>query len=146
MSTKVKVSLVVVFALATFAFGRYSSPEKIRIETKTIEVEKIVYVEREKHKETTVVTRPDGSKEEHTVEDTKTSKKEDGKSKESSSLSESTSHGPKTNLSALAGVPFSDLRAPVYGLAATRSFIGPISAGVWALTSGTAGVSFGLSF
>lgn len=153
--TKTKVILVILALVATYAFGRYSAPTKTITEVKVVEVEKKTSdteANRNKHKvtETTETTYPDGRKEVKTVvtEDSNTDKKSSttsDSSKNSDSKTVVESRAGKITISALAGLTFPNT-TPVYGGHLTADVIGPISTGVWALSSGASGISVGLSF
>src|SRR5258706_14382864 len=74
MDRKYKYGIAGVAVLGAFALGRYTVPEKVRIETKTVEVEKkttdkTTDIKKEKRKKTTIttITHPDGTKETSTV-------------------------------------------------------------------------------
>ncbi len=151
IKNKYKVGAVVVGLTTAFAFGRYSVPEKIKIETKVVEVEKkVVTVVRDKHKNTKIVdvVKPDGSKETTTtvIEDTVT----DRKSKETgttnaASSSETTKGDSKVTISALGGYDLNSSKL-VYGLSLTKPILGPIALGVFGLSNKTLGFSLGLTF
>lgn len=159
MSVKSKVILTILSLLAAYGFGRWSAPEKVRVETKIVEVEKIIKdtktdVNRDKHKQTTVVevTKPDGTKETTTttIEDTKTDKTTEGssvteKKVDSETVKEITRASAKVTLSALYGAPVTGGK-PVYGGVITKPFLGPLSAGAFLLTPSTLGLSLGLTF
>lgn len=138
--------------IGTFALGRYTGPEKVRTETKIVEVEKKTKKsETEKHKETEVVeiTHPDGTKEKKTkiVEDAnrKTAEKDESKKSQDSST-EITRSGGKLYIQGLAGLDRFNIIAPIYGISISREILGPISVGGWGLSNGAFGVSLGLSF
>ena len=145
---------------ASYLCGRYSAPEKIRIETK---IEKqIVEVQVEKRDEeksgekTEVITqiiRPDGTKISRTrIEarhesnakseastETKVSEKID-KTKEITNRS-----GVAVNI--LAGLPLASItHGLVYGASFTTPFFGPIEIGAWGFTDMRIGISMGLRF
>lgn len=146
---------------ATFAAGRWSAPEKIKTETKIVEVEKKVSVsdkdkkeKRHKKTEKKEVTKPDGTKEVITIiTDDKTSEQSYKETQVSSNekttdeKKEVTKSSSRTHLSALAGI---DVTKPskglTYGLHVSREILGPISIGIFGFTNGTAGCSIGLSF
>ncbi len=132
---------------ASFALGIYVTPDKVRVETKVVEVVKQVEVEREKHKETTVTERPDGSKETKTVEDTKTQKNTEETKDSNTAVKESETHpSNKISISALGGFQTYNAFYPVYGLSISRPLIGPVVIGLWGITPGVVGVSLGLQF
>lgn len=161
MSTKVKVIIAVAVVAAAFAVGRYTVPEKVRVETKVVEVIKKVKdtsidqtQKKDKRTTTTTIVRPDGTKETTTVveEITHTDKKTDiveneEKDKQADSKTEVVKASSRLNISALGGVDFlHGPITPVFGAAITKDIIGPVSLGAFGLTNGTAGVSLGLSF
>lgn len=158
MNNKVKYGILFPVLIVSFGIGRYSAPEKVRTETKIVEVEKKSTkkeVDTDKHKETKVVEviNPDGTKTTTTiiVEDTDQKKKETDKSSRKSNydtVSEVSRSGSRISLSALAGSDLRNLHAlvPVYGVAANKELLGPITVGVFGMSNGLAGVSLGLNF
>lgn len=161
MTQKTKIILVSAALLTSFAAGRWLAPEKIRIEIKTVEVEKKidqtqVDAERNRRRETTITeeTRPDGTKTKttHSTDEAETHKTVDKSTvddvtKSTTEEKEVTRGTAKVTISALAGLKPTDLTAPpVYGLAITKPILGPITVGLWGLTSGTIGFSAGLTF
>lgn len=160
MQTKAKIIISSVSLLAAFAFGRYSAPEKVKTETKTVEVEKKTEdtktdVDKNRHKETKVVevTRPDGSKEKTTevTEDTNVFKKTDQSTTDNTTKSaeeskETTYAAAKVTISALAGANVSSLSVPVFGASVSKPILGPIAVGLFGFANGLAGFSIGLTF
>ena len=160
MTTKTKIIVASVSLLTAFALGRYTVPTKTKIEVRTVTVEKTIdktqtQTDQDKHKETTVTEtiKPDGTKQTvtQTVEDTQTQK--DQKTVDTSQTQttqdktkEITRQGSPVTILALAGVSYHNLSTPVYGASVSRNLLGPISMGVWGLSSGTFGVGVGLSF
>jgi hypothetical protein len=136
MSKYIAAVIVVVIA---YAAGRYTAPEKIKTEIKTVEVEKVVT--KVQHKKVVIRENKDGSKETVIITDTKSDEK--GKSNTDIKNKEVTNKG-SFNISVLAGssVPING----VLGVSATKSVLGPITVGAWGLTNGTAGLSVGLNF
>ena len=158
MTTKVKIIIIVVSLATSFAVGRYTVPTKTVTVVKTVEIEKKVTDTNEnkkEHKKTTIteLDKPDGTKQTTTVitDDTDADKKID-QTLDQTDTSESTKTvvktGSRLNIAALVGMPVTNLSNPalVYGVHVSRDLIGPISIGVWGLSSGTAGFSAGLSF
>lgn len=151
MSTRNKVILCVILLATSYAAGRYTTPQSIKI----VEVEKKVAkdstkTEKDSHKKvvTKKVTHPDGTTDETTTttDDTSSSKQTksvvaDDKSKSSEIIKSS---GILT-IEALAGVNPLDGKF-AYGASISRNLIGPIRLGAWGLTSGQIGVSLGLGF
>lgn len=161
MSTKAKVILAVIALLTAFAVGRYTVPEKIRIEKQIVEVEKKTETKetdtnRNKHKETKVVevVKPDGTKETTTTttEDTETDKKTNQQDHSESTnttkeTKEVTAGTQKTTIAFMAGTGFSlDSQKAFLGAQVYKPVLGPIGIGVWYLTNSTVGASIGLSF
>lgn len=150
--------MYVLILLCTFCAGRFSAPERIKIETKIVEVERKSEdtkkdVDKNKHKETKVVevVKPDGSKETTTTtteDSASNSSKETSTNTETETASttskEVTRSSSKTILSAMYGIPFTG-GLPVYGGSVYREVIGPIGIGASYLTSGVVCVSLGLS-
>jgi membrane glycosyltransferase len=163
MSNKSKLILAVIAIAVAFAAGRFTTPERVKIQKEIVEVEKktkdtSTEAERSKRKETTVreVIHPDGTKETITtiIEDSDTRKKSDTREtqevarKETETKEVEKSKG-KLTLSALAGskVSLSEGVSPlIYGGHISKEVLGPVSLGVFGLSNGIAGVSIGLSF
>lgn len=160
MTTKSKIIIASIALLTSYAFGRWSAPEKVKIETKIVEVEKKTETsktdtDRNKHKETTVTetTRPDGTKETttKTVEDTQTDRKTNTSKTDDTTITESKSKevtysSSKVTVSALAGVNVLKGGLPDYGASLTKPILGPITVGAFAFQSGMVGCSLGLTF
>ena len=162
METRQKVIISVCALALAFATGRYTVPEKIKVETKIVEVEKKTENKKEdvnqnKHKETktVIVEKPTGEKETTTttVEDTKTDKssdtaKNDTTTKDSTENKDIKLGDSKVTVSALAGVQYSVGTgvAPVYGACVSKPIIGPVTVGLWGLSNASGGVSVGLTF
>lgn len=145
MTTKTKVIVAVISLATAYGFGRWSAPEKIKIETKTVTVEVTTEkkeTDKDTHKKTTVkeVTKPDGSKEKITeiVEDTTTKTKTKSKDKVSEvteSVTEKTYSTSKVTVLALAGVPITG-GLPDFGLSVSKPILGPISISIGMFKSG----------
>jgi hypothetical protein len=167
--TRNKIIAAILLLLTSFAFGRYSAPEKVKIEKQVVTTESDkkdtdkktqTDLDRNKHVETTTLEKklPDGTtvKETKTVEDTSTQKKRDQQvlmdeqstdthSEKESKLVESGRN--KLNLSLLVGAQVTKLSEPlVYGVSASRPFLGPVTLGLWGTTQKVGGVSVGLQF
>lgn len=160
MSTKLKIAVGAIALLAAFAAGRFLTPEKVRIETRTVEVEKKTSesssdtnIDRHRETTTTETTRPDGTKEKKTtvVEDTQANRKhddktDDEKSSDSSSVKIVERSSAKVTISALAAVnPFTP--GPfLYGASISKPILGPLSLGAFGFSDGRIGLSAGLTF
>lgn len=144
----VKVLVIAILALVgAYALGRYTSP--VKVETKIVEVEKKqTETERDKRKETTttVVEKPDGTKETvtRTVEDTSTRKSTETNRNTDTETSK-TYAGPKTYVGGLSGIDTAN-GSVFYGAQVNRQVLGPVSVGGFFLTNKTLGVSIGLQF
>lgn len=155
MDTKYKVGIAVVVVLASFAAGRFLTPEKVRIETKIVEVEKKVDTEDKKndtHKHTVIVkkTNKDGTSTtttDVTYEDKTETKKNDvvTDNKSTDRTKEVTSGSSRVTLSALVGVSVTT-GLPVYGASLSKPVLGPLTLGIWGLNNGTCGGSVGFTF
>lgn len=146
---KFKIIAILVAVVVAFAVGRYTAPEpavQIVEDTKTHE-DKTENKDIEKEKIITIIEHPDGTKE------TVIEEKEKDKS-QTHTITDEESHKSITvippkmnilNISALAGTPYNEWK-PVYGVHVTKNIAGPITVGVFGLTSKTVGLSVGLSF
>jgi hypothetical protein len=152
MQTKTKIIITVVYTVAVAAAGRYLGPEKIKIETKTIEVAKKVQdVKKKKKKDTDVVIikKPDGTEEIHkhiTENDNSDSQSKTDETKQTDRTKEVTRGDSKVTLSALAGFKLSNGMTPVYGISASKALLGPFTFGAFGLSDTTFGLSLGLQF
>lgn len=154
---KIGLAVAIVWTLGAYAFGRFSAPEHVKIETKIVEIEKKTTdsdTNRDKHRETTTVeiTRPDGTKEKttKTVDDTQTDRKThstDDLSK-TEETSKEVSRGSKVTVAALAGASLnlSGTSPLIYGGIVSKPILGPIAVGIWGLSNATAGLAVGLTF
>jgi hypothetical protein len=159
----------VFIAVVAFAFGRYTTPEKVKVETvtKTVEVEKKTHDattqidqnrNRKREIETVELVRPDGSKETRTktVETTETNRdrtttvsdrEKSTTTRDEETRKEVSKASGSTVVSVLGGAKLDDwVSGKRYGLAVTRNVIGPVTIGVWGLNDTTCGLSVGLSF
>lgn len=155
MDIKKKIAIIIVLCVTSYAVGRYGTPTKIV--TKTVEVEKKIFVENKKEnivdhskKKVVVVQKPDGTKvttitvKSDIDTNQQTSEKEltDIKiSKESSKIYDSS----KVTLSALAGFDFR-LGQMVYGGMVSKPVLGPFTLGAFMLSTPIVGLSVGLTF
>ncbi len=157
MRLRYKAAIIGGALLTSFAFGRYSAPVKIKTETKEVDTKHEVEdktANQNKHKETVITetVKPDGTKEKvtKTIEDTHKQTDSTDTTQTDSSKTETkevTKEGRKVILSALGGVGVSSGHwAPVYGLSAQSTLVGPITVGAFGLTTGVVGCSLGLMF
>lgn len=158
MKTSSKIILAIIALVVSYAFGYYESPEKIKTETKIVEVEsktKKTDSDTNKHKDTktTEVIKPDGTKTITTTVTEDTNRKSDSTATDDTKKMEDitkevTKSGSRLNLAILTGVNFSNLTSNpiIYGGSVSRNLIGPITLGIWGLTNSTAGASIGLQF
>lgn len=159
MTRRTKIIIVLIGLGTAFAVGRYTVPEKVRIETKVVEVEKKssvadIDLKRDKKKNTTITEtkKPDGTITTVTTvtEDTKTDKQDktttnDNITTNSDSVNSVVRGGSKVTISALGGLDFSSGK-PVFGACLSKPVLGPITIGVWGLSNASGGASVGLTF
>jgi len=161
MTEKTQAILGGIMLLAAFAIGRYTVPEKVKIETKVVEVEKKTDTvktdtNKDKHKETVtvVVSKPDGTTTTTTtaVEDDKTTRKTDSKETDQTAVTETqtkeiTKGGSPTTVAVNIAIPLSlNASTPAYGLSVYKGVLGPIGIGLAGFTNGTVNASVGLTF
>ena len=123
--------------VAVFAFGRYSvKPQDVKTKENT-EITKEV----KKRVEIVKVKNPDGTETTSTVitEDTNTDIKKIVESEVSTKPSK------KINISLMAESRLNEYK-PEYGLSVSKEILGPITAGLYAKTSGTVGITLGINF
>jgi len=158
MQTKYKVIIAVSTIILAFAVGRYSVPQKIKVVTKTVEVEKKTDATKTDEKKNVVVVvheirRPNGTIDKTTtttVSDQRNSThtSTDNKLDASTTDKEITAQSSKITISLLGGdnVGSGTISPPVFGVSITRPILGPITVGVWGLNNATFGASIGLTF
>ena len=153
MTTKVKIIIIVSVAIVSFAFGRFTTPTKTVIQTKTVEVEKKTddtQVNNNDHKITTITSRPDGTTVTVIKDDdsTQTSQKDtDNTASQSDTTKTVTKQSGITSISVLAGVNVTNPgNGMLYGAAVSHTILGPISIGIFGISSGIGGASVGVSF
>lgn len=149
MKTWHKLLLAAGVLIAGYLLGRYSAPEKVKIEEKIVEVIKEVKVE-DKKKDIKIVeiVKPDGTKE-TTTEIKEREKVVTNKDtvKEEEVYKEIIQSSRRVNFGLLFGVPVQQgIEYMSYGLYANVSIVGPFSLGIWGLSNSTIGASVGLSF
>lgn len=136
---------------AAFLFGRYSAPEKIKIETKTVTVE----VQKESQTAasdaivvTTTVSRPDGTKITRVKNEIKheLSAMKSIANAQSETMKKEITNRRCVVVSGLVGGSISFPPILIYGVSVTKPILGPITVGAWGLTNATFGISAGLEF
>lgn len=156
LTAKTKIILVIVIVISAYTFGRWSAPEKVRTETKIVEVEKKTDNKKtdvNDHKKVTIVEvdSPDGTKKKTTtitddrnsqIDDTST----DDISKTADETKEITKSSSKLTISMLASTNLSAPAVPIYGLMIQKELVGPITVGIFGLQDKSAGMSIGLTF
>jgi CRISPR/Cas system-associated endonuclease Cas3-HD len=144
------IAIVAGALTAAYVAGRYSAPEKIKIETVTVTKEVVIQDESAKLRQTQRIvetTRPDGT----TVKETRirtraesereTHASRDTTNKESKEIENR--RGVAANV--LIGLPLAEVaRGPVVGAALSKQFIGPFTLGVWGLSNLTFGFTVGV--
>jgi hypothetical protein len=152
MTTKQLIIIGVVLLLTAFAVGRWSAPEKVKIQTVTVEKktdDKQTAIDDHKVTTITETDKPDGTKVKKTViSDNKDTHIEDKKTDDltQTTTKETEKSSSKVTISALAALNVTKPGLPIYGASITRPILGPITVGLFGLQNGTAGVSVGLTF
>lgn len=157
MTLRTKLLLGALALLTSFALGRFSTPETVKVETKTVQVDSKVdntSTNQDKHQDTTTTTTkaPDGTvvTKTETVVDTNTHRQTrdtDTTDTSTDTSKEVTRSSSKLSISVLAGVNVTSPGAtPVYGGSITRGLIGPLTVGLFGLSNGVVGASVGLTF
>lgn len=156
MTTKQKVVAILAIVTISVAIGRYTVPEKVRIETKIVEVEKKTTqsdIDKNKHKDTvvTVVKAKDGSEvtTTHITEDTNTDSKVNTvltDDKTTDKTKEVTRGSSPTTIAALAAVNFTGTPSIAYGLSVQKPVLGPLGVQVQGFTNMTFGAGISLTF
>lgn len=140
-----KLSKIVAMCLLAFvvggAVGTYLTPAgtKTKESAQTTTDKKTT----KKQKKKKVTEKPDGTK---ITEETVTESTGETETVKTETKEKIETKGPKTSVQVLAGFDLQKTPTPVYGVAAQRELIGPISVGAFGLTNGTVGVTLGVSF
>lgn len=158
---KTKVILITLGLMSAFAFGRWGTPVKVVEKTAIVEVEKKMDnkqtdIDRDLHKETTVTEKvtPDGiritetkTKEDRTTEKRTQEVKQDDTSTKTESSKETVYPYSDVTISALVGVPisFTSTTHLYWGCSIQKPILGPVTVGLFGLSSGVAGISLGLT-
>lgn len=150
LSKKNKILIGIVVLAGTYAAGRLSAPEKIKIEKQEVVVKD---TEKQRDKEVItdkkITTLPDGTKVEEVKirENTKTVTTETEKKKTNESKLVQSGAG-KVNISGLFGIKPRKLQdGLVYGVSVSTRVLGPVTIGIWGLIpEPVVGVSAGLQF
>lgn len=152
METKYKLIVCTVSLLVAFALGRYTVPVEVKIEKQivTVEVEKKVNdLKTNERRVETEEVRLDGTKVRKIVTNTSTDSHQTSSNEERAATIEKETRDSRARLTAslLGGLSVSDLtQPPVFGLHVSKPILGPITFGVWGLTSKVGGISVGLQF
>ena len=146
MTNKREVAIVIVGLGASFAFGRYSVRAAPAI---TVQSTAVAQVKEDKkthiiRKEVTARSQTGEVVKTVTTETTIQAQK-DTATKNTAKVVEKPIARKSYNISGLVGVDASQA-VPIYGIAVSREFIGPITGGVFGLTSGVVGISIGINF
>lgn len=156
IENKYKIAIGLVLLLVAYAFGRYTTPERVVTKVETHEVikwkERIVK-EKQNDKDIVIVEikLPDGTirKETHIIDKGRVvidKSKEGSDTKDSSTTTVTTYNKPQWKAAGLLGIADYSLDNRVYGLEVERRILGPIFLGVWGMTSKEVGLSVGLEF
>jgi len=148
MSTKTKLIAGSSLLIVAFSLGRYSAPKIPTVHTESdTKIDQTTQIDKNTHKVTTITEDCKTGKKVTTItEDTNTQARKD---KDTNISVTQTITPPKTsliNISGLASLDTSRGFTPVYGISASKEFIGPITLGAFGLTNGTIGLSIGVNF
>lgn len=156
-----KIIIVSVAIVGSFALGRWATPERIKIETKTVEIERKTEDNKSKEIEkknikiiTKEETRADGTKtittttqDESTTETLKHDISIDEINKSTDTIKEVTNSSSKTTISLMAGADVTNIAGGIsYGLSVSRPILGPLTIGAFGMSNKTGGVSVGITF
>lgn len=168
MSSRTIIVLACLLLVGGFLAGRYSVPESMQLETRSVEADQktenevrleSVTIDQDRHREVMVteLVKPDGTRETTTRTVTDSQAKHIASSVQENVRTETASKDStviKTvqarsslELSLLVGaaVSLSSGVGPlIYGLHVSRPLLGPIVMGLWGASNGVAGVSIGL--
>lgn len=153
MNTNIKYGVAGVIILAcTFVAGRYTAPEKVRVETKTVTVEvekKVQDTNQKKNTKMTEIVNKDGSKVITTTTtvdtDTKTKTNIDQTTK-SDTVKTVQISGSSLIIEGLVGTNVTNPAGLVYGAEISNKLIGPIRVGIFGFTDSRVGGSIGFQF
>jgi hypothetical protein len=159
LSLKNKVIIVICYTAACVAIGRYATPTKVKVETKTITVEKKsddknTETKKQNHKKTVTHTtiEPNGKKDivsvttdDNDAYNTVDEKKDNSDNTTQNTASETTGPVDKVTISGLVGIDFKTGQ-PIYGGSVSRPILGPITLGLFGLSNLSCGMSIGLQF
>ena len=144
--TAKQYEIIAALILTAFIIGRYSAPEKIVTETKTVTVEvekKDVEKEANQEKTVTEIKYPSGETVTRTKvrHDTVSLLKESNSDKVMTDDKKTVENNAGTSFSVMAGVKDWSL---IYGISATKPILGPITLGIWGLSDASFGLQLGL--
>lgn len=147
IQTKYKVIISVVTVVTAFAIGRYTVPEKVRVETKIVEV-KSQDTKKKDDVQTVVVVKKEPDGEETTTTTTLDKTTTDTIShvaENEDTISTKSSGTQPITISVLGGVD-TERSIGVIGGSITKPVLGPVTLGIFGLSNGTCGGSIGLTF
>lgn len=152
MNNKYYIIGGIILLAGTFAFGRYSAPERVRIETKTVTVEvekKTQNTDIKQNTKTTTVIKPDGTKiiDTTTISDTDTKTKTDiDQTTSTDTTKETDKSSSKLIIEGLASTTITNPSGITFGGHISNNLIGPVRIGVFGFTDGKVGISLGFQF
>lgn len=140
LPSKQQVIIGSVAILVAFGLGRFSATHGGEVSTKS-DTQKVVDKNVVTDKKTTIVKEPTGKVTTVITEETHTDTKSDVDTK----TQEIIKPPPQWQVSALGGMDIHTM-TPVYGVAVSKQFLGPFTAGAFGLSNGIVGVSVGMTF
>ncbi len=146
MTLKTKIIISIVVILGAFAAGRYSVKNEITKTHETVtktdtEVQKDIQVITKK----VIIERPDGTKETTISKEINDKSQSDTKTTTAAKDSTKVVPPPSVNVAAMVGYDVQSFK-PVYGIEASKQMLGPMTVGLFGLSSGQIGVTIGFTF
>jgi hypothetical protein len=144
MTFKYKVGIAISALLLSFCLGRYSSNHSDIGRSVQTRSDTVVQDHENVHKVEVITKKPDGD----VVETVTTDSIDNKQLTQTVDTKKTVDKTSKINISVLAGTDITKgiNLTPVYGFQASKEFIGPVTVGVFGLTSGVVGVSIGIDF
>lgn len=140
LSLRNQIIIAVILVVISYGIGRYTKRQPVS-EQIAAQTEIKTQSDSVTDKKTVVTKEPTGKIVTVIVEHTHSAKRQNNESATQKSVVLS----PRVQVSALAGIDLRSKQA-VYGAAASKQFIGPVTLGVFGLTNGTLGASIGMTF
>ena len=142
------LSLMALLLTLGFAAGRYTAKPEVKIVEK-IKTDTQTDTQKNVHTivKTIVVKEPTGEQRTETTTDTTSTTDTEKHQTQVADIQQTPSaKSGRITVQGLIGMRITEPGVPLYGIAASKEFIGPVSIGAFGLTNGTVGLSLGVSF